>query len=138
MPVRLAVEGLRPFNRDVRRATDRELPKRIGRANKFVGRLVISKLEPRPDAAAVGAGRGAAVRPSATKSSVILRAGGSHRKVVPMQPWGFRRVTPVGTPAPPRPNIIGTAVKHADEISDAYLDAILAAMRGAFADVDKG
>lgn len=138
MPVRLKVEGLRQFNRDVRRSTDADLPKRIGRANKHIGRLVISRLSPSPDPAAVGAGFGAAVRPSATRSQVTLSAGGSHRSVIPMQTWGRRNVAAIGGARPQRPNIIGTAVEHADEISDEYLDAILAAMDGAFADTDKG
>lgn len=130
-PFRLEVDGLREFNRAVRRSVDDDLPKRIGRANKAIGELVITRLRPRPEPAAVGAGRGAEVRASASKREVQLRVGGAHRKVVPQQQWGknpvrsFRR-------APQRPYIVETADRNYDEISDRYLTAIAAALDPAF------
>ena len=44
----IKVEGLREFQREVRRAADRDLPKRLGQANKEIGALVISRLSPAP------------------------------------------------------------------------------------------
>ena len=133
----IEVEGLKEFQAATRRAVDRELPSRLGQAHREIGELVISKLSPAPDPAAVGAGKGAAVRASASKRDVILRVGGTHRASGPytkMQPWGARRVVRPGTTVGPRPHIRGTIDKHADEVSNAYLKAISNAMSGAFAE----
>lgn len=130
----IEVEGLKDLNRAVRQSTDVGLPKRIGEANKAIGKLVISKLNPRPVPAAVGEGAGASVRPSATKREVLLRVGGRHRVAVPMQQWGKRQVV---EPNPPkRPFILGTAEKHRREIETAYIKAIREAMQPAFWRVD--
>lgn len=132
----IEIVGLKEFQRASRRAVDTELPRRLGQAHKHIGELVISKLEPRPDPAAVGAGRGADVRSSASKRDVILRTGGGHRAsgiYTKMQPWGARRVVRPGIPVPARPYIRRTIDNHYDEIADAYLEAISAAMSGAFA-----
>lgn len=130
-PARLEVEGLREFNRAVRKSTDRGLKKRIGQSNKEIGRLIISKLKPRPVPQAVGSGAGAAVRPSATAREVVLRVGGKHRTHPPFQQWGRTHVSSAGG-APPRPFILGTAQDHRKEIEEAYLDGIATAMRPAF------
>lgn len=130
----IEVEGLKEFQRAVRAAKDKELNKRLGQANKKVGQLVIDRLSPRPDPAAIGAGRGATVRPSASKREVLLRVGGSHRAKPPLSVWGKRRVLRVGASAPPRPFIQGTAETHWDEIADAWLDATIEAFAPAFAE----
>ena len=133
----IEVEGLREFNRAVRRSTDSTLPKRIGQANKRTGQLVIDRLAPAPDPVAVGVGRGASVRASASKREVLLRVGGGHRSAgahTAMPPWGARRVVRVGTPDPPRAHIQGTAERHVDEISKEYLNAMIDAFRPAFAE----
>lgn len=134
----IEVEGLRELNAAIRRSVDSELPKRMGQANKQIGELVIARLRPSPDPAAVGLGRGSDVRASASKREVMLRVGGAHRAAGPlytkMQPWGIRRLVRPGRATPPRPYIRGTAETHRDEIVDAYLRAITAAMGGAFAD----
>lgn len=133
----IEVQGLKEFQRAARRAVDSELPKRLGQAHKRIGELVISRLEPKPDPAAVGAGRGSAVRASASKRDVVLRVGGGHRASgihTKMQPWGVLRVRPIGQPTPPRSYIRGTIDRNYSEIADAYLKAISAAMSGAFAE----
>lgn len=133
----IEVDGLKEFQRETRRAVDTQLPKRLGEAHKDIGKLVISRLNPRPDPAAVGSGKGADVRPTATKREVLLRVGGAHRASGPftrMQPWGRVRVGRIGIQRPPRPHIIGTVERHRDEIGTAYLQAISAAMAGVFAD----
>lgn len=132
----IKIEGLKEFQRAARRSTDSDLPRRLGEAHRHIGSLVISRLTPAPTAAAVGVGAGAAVRPSASKRDVILRVGGAHRPRPPLSVWGKQRVAPVGRPVPPRPFIKGTVDRHQDEIGDAYLEAISAAMRGAFAKTD--
>lgn len=140
----IEVEGLKEFNRAVRAAKDRDLDKRIGQANKRIGQLVVDRLTPAPDPRAIGTGRGAMPRASASKREVLLRVGGTHRahgnastEHVRMQPWGARRVLRPGLQAPDRPFIQGTAERHFDEIGDAWLDAITDAMAPAFAEVDK-
>lgn len=139
MPGGIEVDGLREFNTAVRKAVDSELPKRIGEANKSIGALVVSRLDPRPDPKATGTGSGASVRPSASKREVLLRVGGTHRASgvhTKQQPWGKRRVVPPGTRVPPRPNIQGTALQHQTEIEHAWLQAVSAALGPAFAEVD--
>jgi hypothetical protein len=128
----IRVDGMRELQRGIRRAADREMPKRLGEAHKEVGRFVIDRLQPRPDPAAVGAGAGAKVRPSATKREVLLRVGGKHRTNPPMQQWGKR---PVGgfRAAPPRPHIIGTVERHQQAIEEKYLDAVMRAVGPEFA-----
>jgi len=130
----IEVEGLKQFQMAARRSVDAELPKRLGQAHKKIGELVISRLKPRPDPAAVGIGAGATVRASASKRDVILRVGGAHRPRPPMSIWGKQRVTQPGRHAPERPYIRGTIDRHEREIGDAYLKAISKAMSGAFAE----
>lgn len=132
MPGGIEVDGLKPLQLAVRRSADSDLPKRMGQANKRIGELVISKLQPKPDPSAVGAGAGASVRASASKREVLLRVGGSHRPKPPLSVWGKRRVLRVGGSAPKRPYITETARRHEDEIGEAYLEAISQAMSGAF------
>jgi hypothetical protein len=139
----IEVEGLKEFNRAVRAAKDRELDKRIGQANKAIGQLVIDRLFPNPDPRAIGAGRGANPRPSASKREVLLRVGGTHRsrngaspEQTRMQPWGIKRVVPIGAPVPERPFIQGTAEQHMDEIGQAWLTAMTEALAPAFAEAE--
>ena len=130
----LEVDGLKEFQRAARRSTDTELPKRLGRAHKHIGQLVIDRLQPSSQPSAVGQGAGAAIRASASKRDVLLRVGGKHRAAhSPVMQWGKRLGRPIGSPAPPRPHIRGTIDRYADEIGDEYLEAISAAMSGAFA-----
>lgn len=128
----IEVEGLKEFNQAVRRMRSQALNKRLGQANKKIGQLVIDRLSPRPTPAAVGTGKGASVRPSASKREVLLRVGGSHRPKPPLSVWGARRVLRVGQPAPDRPFIQGTAERYEDEIGDAYLTALVDAFGPAF------
>lgn len=133
----IEIEGLKEFQRAARQAVDSELPKRLGQAHKHIGELVISRLQPRPDPAAVGEGRGADVKASASKRDVILRVGGAHRAAgvnTNKQPWGIKRVSRPGTPKPARPYIRRTIDTNYDEIANAYLEAISAAMSGAFSE----
>lgn len=133
----IEVEGLKEFQRAVRAAKDKNLDKRLGQANKRIGQMVVDRLTPNPDPRAIGAGRGATVRPSASKREVILRVGGAHRasgRHTAKQPWGATRVVRPGTNAPARPNIQGTAERHYDEIANAWMDATIEAFAPAFAE----
>lgn len=128
---------LKQFQRTVRRSTDTNLPKRIGLANKSIGRLVIDRLQPKPDPAAIGEGAGASVRPSASKREVLLRVGGAHRAGrTPEMRWGKRAGRPIRQQAPPRPYIRQTVEDNRDEIEQAWLQAISRAMDPAFNDTD--
>lgn len=141
----IEIDGLREFNQAVRRSVDRDLGKRVGQANKKVGQYVIDHLSPSPNASAVGAGRGAAVRPSASKREVLLRVGGSHRAAAPANPssgvkfpavrqWGVKFTGRVGTPRPPRPHIQGTVEDNLKSIIDFYGEAMADALDPAFAE----
>lgn len=131
----IELEGIRDFNKAIRKSVDRDLPKRIGQANKSIGRLIITKL-PQAGPHAVGAGAGATVRPSATKREVLLRVGGKHRATrasddgtkLRVQQWGKREVGPFA--AGQRPSIIGTVLEHRKKIQKAYFRAIEKAMAG--------
>lgn len=122
------------FQQEARKSADKELPKRIGKANKEVGRWFIDeKLEPKPDPAAVGEGAGSAVRPSASKREVLLRVGGAHRAGhTPQKQWGKRMVRRPGRPAPKRPYIRESVEKHRDDIERKWLEAISKATDSAF------
>lgn len=133
----IEVEGLKEFQQAVRQIRSRDLDKRLGEANKRVGQLVIDRLTPAPDPVAIGAGRGATVRPSASKRDVLLRVGGSHRAAgehTKKQPWGVKRVARPGTRTPERPFIQRTAEQHVDEIGELYLTGIVEAFSPAFAE----
>lgn len=127
----------RQFQRAVRKASNTDLPKKLGQANKKVGAKFISDwLHPRPQPAAVGEGSGAAVRPSASKREVLLRVGGAHRAGhTPQKQWG-RKVVRAFQPAPPRPYIRESVDRHEDEIRDFWLHAISEAMVSAFYDTE--
>lgn len=128
----IQVEGFEQFRREARRAADTDLPKRLGQANRDIGRLVISRLQPRPAPAAVGEGAGASVRPSSSKREVLLRVGGKHRAGrAPKAVWGRRKGGDLRR-APARPHIRGTVERHRNEIEQAWLDAVARAMRPAF------
>lgn len=128
----IAVDGLKELLATVRAAKDGALRREMGQANKGIGELVVSKLQPRPDPAAVGAGKGAAVRPSASVRDVILRVGGAHRRNPPQALWGARAVSSRRRARPLRPYIKQTAADHMDEISDAWLHAIAKGLSSAF------
>lgn len=133
--VRLELDqsSLRAWQRDLRRAGDVGLPKRLGQANKSIGQLVINRLSPSPNASAVGEGRGAAVRPSASSREVLLRVGGAHRAgYSPEMQWGKRAGPLAFRRRPPRPYIQQTARRHKNEILKEYAKATEKAMNGAF------
>lgn len=125
--------------RAIRKSADKDLPKRMGQANKKTGKFIIDKLKPRPTPRAVGRGRGAGVRPSASRREVLLRAGGSHRDDqagpdAPKEQWGTRPDLSSLPNPPPRPHIRQTVADHRDEIEQFWLEAISKAMSGAFHD----
>ena len=127
------VDGLKEFNRAVRKAVDKDLGKRIGQANKGIGQMVVDRLQPRPDPSAVGEGAGAAVRASASKREVLLRVGGKHRAGrTPQMQWGRRPGPLAFRRRPKRPFIRETVDRHEGEIFDAWLEAISQAMKPAF------
>lgn len=143
---RIEVEGIKELNRAVRQAVDRDLGKRMGQANKSIGKMVIDNLRPRPTPEAVGRGAGATVRPSASRREVLLRTGGVHRargvpakgklskkdkKKVARRQWGKTRIA--GRPGRnSRPYILDTAMDQRDEIEAAWLKAVADAMSPAF------
>ena len=141
-------DDLKRFHRAVRQAQSKELDTRLKQANKSVGQLIIDRLSPRPDPAAIGAGAGAAVRASASKREVLLRVGGKHREreSLPkpttskaryaLATWG-RRAAMMPGPRPKRPHIRETVERHREEIQEAWLDATLAALDGAFYETEK-
>lgn len=134
MPGAIEIDGYDRLRKQIRRAQDSEMPKRMGRAHKDVGRFVIGKLQPRPSPEATGEGAGADVRPSAAKREVLLRVGGAHRTgKAPQMQWGKRAVRPFQRKRP-RPDIRGTAETHSREVEQFFLKAITAAMKGAFYD----
>lgn len=127
------------LQRAIRNSADKDLPKRMGKANKKTGKLVIQKLQPQPTSRAVGRGRGAAVRPSASRREVLLRAGGSHRADrsgpdAPREQWGPNPDLSSLPNPPPRPDIRETVARHRDEIEQFWLQAISDAMDDTFAD----
>ena len=129
---------LRAFRRAVRQSTDRELPKRLGQANKSIGQLVIDRLQPRPDPVAIGTGAGATVRASASRREVLLRVGGAHRAGhAPQKQWGKRPGPLAFRRRGPRPYIRQTVEDNRKDIEEAWIDATLAAMAGAFAATEK-
>lgn len=131
-PEMIRVDGLKDLVNAVRAAKDGALRREMGQANKQIGELVISKLQPRPDPAAVGTGRGAEVRPSASMRDVVLRVGGAHRRNPPRSLWGASSVGLPRQNRPLRPYIKQTAADHIDEISDAWLHAIARGLAAAF------
>ena len=129
----IQIEGYKEFQRALRHAEDKSLPKAIGEVHRDVGKFIVSKLEPRPQPEAVGAGAGASVRASATKRELLLRVGGGHRnETAPYAQWGKTHVGAVGKGAPPRPYIIQTALAHEDEIRQRLLDGVVEALSPAF------
>lgn len=135
--VELDRDTWKQFQRTVRRSTDADLPKRIGQANKKIGQLVIDRLRPQPDPAAVGEGPGATVRPSASKREVLLRVGGKHRQGhAPQMRWGKRAGRSLREQAPPRPFIRQTVEDNRGDIEQAWLEAISEAMDSAFHSTD--
>jgi hypothetical protein len=138
MPVqpRIRVEGIKEFQQAVRKSVDKDLGKRLGQANKRIGELVIAKLKPAPTPAAVGAGAGATVRPSASRRDVLLRVGGKHRASASLagtrrRQWGKRRVA--GSPGRnSRPYILESALDNREEIEQEWLKAVADALSPAF------
>jgi|AntDeeMinimDraft_6_1070357.scaffolds.fasta_scaffold05058_5 hypothetical protein len=133
----IRVEGVRDLSRAMKQAGGRELQKQLGRSNKAIGQLVISRLQPLPER--VGLGAGAKVRASANARMVQLMAGGAHRAEggrqlsdIRKRQWG-RRYKPRMTK---RPNIVGTAIKRTPNIADLYMRGVEAAASGAGLDFD--
>lgn len=141
---RIEVEGVKEFQRAVRKSVDRDLGKRLAQANKSIGQRIVENLSPAPDPAAVGKGKAGTVRPSASRRDVVLRTGGAHRARKPLPPrptlskspyafrtWGkqFR----VGqAPRNGRPDILKSAMKQREWIENAYLQGVADALRPAF------
>lgn len=132
-------DDLKRFHRAVRQAESKELNNRLKQANKSVGQLVIDRLQPRPDPAAIGIGAGSSVRASAAKRDVVLRVGGKHREGhTPYKRWGKKAIAnPFRAGRPKRPYIRETVERNRKEIEDAWMDATLKAMSGAFHATEK-
>lgn len=136
----IEVEGLREFQRAVRRAADTDLPKRMGQAHKEVGLFIKRLVDRESDPSAVGEGSGSELRPSASKREVLLRVGGAHRAhenpdIVKARQWGKRVVRPFRR-APKRPYIKQIADDHRDEIGEMFLRKVSEAMDPAFYDTE--
>lgn len=133
----IRVEGVRELSRAMRDAGGRELQKQLGRSNRAIGQLVISRLQPLPER--VGLGAGAKVRASANARLVQLMAGGAHRAGpgetlddIRMRQWG-RRFAPRTNK---RPHIVGTAIRRTPNIEQLYLRGVEAAVKGAGLDFE--
>ena len=132
----IEVDGLKEFQRATRRAADQNLPKRMGEAHKRVGLFIKKLVDAESDPDAVGRGKGADLRPSASKREVLLRLGGGHRAGhTPVKQWGREVVRPF-RPAPRRPDVKGTADRHEREIGSFFLRAVSEAMDPAFYDTE--
>lgn len=152
MPIKphIEVDGLRELQADFKRASGGKLPKALGEANKDIGRVVIGRL-PEGEPQAVGAGRGAAPRPSATKREVVILVGSAarearaearaeprpsamtHRNSVAAQQWGAEEVQPYMAG---RPYIVGAIQEHQDEIVQTFRDEYTKALAPSFADAE--
>jgi hypothetical protein len=117
----IKVEGVRELNRALA-AANKEFPKRIARANKAIGDLIISRVFPQPRSS--GAGRGAAPRATASRNFVAIRAGRTERKHY-VQQWGTRYVPRDN----PRPYILRAAQRSVPDIEQRYLDGIETVLR---------
>ncbi|MGH3942623.1 MAG: hypothetical protein ACRDTG_29170 [Pseudonocardiaceae bacterium] len=126
----IQVEGLRELRQAIRRHGDKDLSTQLGRVHKEIGRLVISRLQPRPVPSAVGRGGGAAVRASAASREVLLRVGGDHRQTRAQQ-WGKHQVPPFQD-APARPFVVGTALAQQEQIERMLLDGIERSLKPPF------
>ncbi len=128
----IEVDGLKQLQQATRRAADTDLPKRMGQAHKQVGEFIKALVDRESDPAAVGLGKGAELRPSASKREVMLRLGGSHRAGhTPEKQWG-KTVVRAFQKAPDRPFVKGTVERHRKEIGDFFLKAVSEAMDPAF------
>ena len=129
----LEVEGLKEFQADLKRQQGK-LPDVLGQIHKELGQFIIGKL-PEGNPYAVGAGTGAAVRPSATKRDVVLRAGygareaiiGSRGGVLPQ--WGKTVVQPFESG---RPYIVGAIEENEEAIYQKFIDRYTEALAPAF------
>lgn len=130
----IQIEGYREFQRDLKQARGK-VPAAIGKAHKETGKMIISRLKPAPTPAAVGKGAGSAVRPSATKRDLVLRAGGKHREKGRIDQWGKRQVDPWRAPTNARPYIVKTALDNEAEIREELLEQLTKAFYPAFASV---
>lgn len=129
----IQVDGWEEFQRDLRRAKHTEYPKRIGQANKKTGEFIKSLVERESDPRAVGVGRGANIRSSASKREVILRVGGAHRAGnTPYMQWGIRPGRRPYEQAPERPYVKQIADDHREEIGEFFLEAVAEAMESVF------
>ena len=131
MPTSIKVEGYKEFQRDLKAAMGK-LPKALGEAHKNIGRFVIERLEPAPNPRAIGSGKGAMPRPSATKREVVILVGGSHRTHGHKQQWGKVQVDPFHQPSGARPYIKQTAEDHEGEILELLWDELEKVVRPAF------
>ena len=140
----IQVDGWEEFQRDLRRAKQTEYPKRIGQANKKTGQFVKDLVQRQASPSAVGVGRGASVRPSASKREVILRVGGAHRanyslpkpdrsdNRFALASWGARMGRKPYERAPRRPYIKQIADDNRAEIGRFFLQAVSEALDTAF------
>jgi hypothetical protein len=125
MVAAIEVQGYRELNRLLRKTGDKGLAKAVGRANKTVGTKIKALVDSESTPAAVGAGRGSFIRPSAAKGSLKLRVGGAHRAgLVPQRQWGKSQVTPFEKSPGQRPFIKDIVLQQRDWISSQWLDAI--------------
>lgn len=133
----IRIEGLKEFQRTARKSVDKDLPRRLGQANKRVGTLVKRLVDARSDPQAVGEGAGAAVRPSASKREVLLRVGATHRAGhTPERQWGKRLGRKIRKNAPKRPHIRGIVEDNRPKIEREILDATMDALSPAFHDTE--
>lgn len=126
-PLRIQLEGWNEFVAQAKKAKDKEMMKRLGQVNKQAGAQILGMLDP----PAVGKGRGAKPRPSATVRDIMIMSGTSARGGDHELQWGKEQLWPGGR-APKRPYILAAAERHFPQIEDKWMNAILAALKPPF------
>lgn len=124
-PWEVRIDGVRELTRKIA-AVEPAFIAEMQRTNRSLGERIIARAVPKPTA--VGAGRGAVPRPSASRNVLRIMAGGSHRaRHVPVMQWGERPV-PRTTG---RPFIAGAAAAEIPRIQAEWLDTLLRLASGA-------
>lgn len=111
--------GVRELTRRIA-AVEPRLIAEMQATGRALGERIIARAAPKPTA--VGAGRGAVPRPSASRNVLRIMAGGAHRAgAVPVRQWGLQ-VVPRQTP---RPFLARAAAEEIPRIQAEWLDALL-------------
>lgn len=118
-PWEVRIDGVRELTRRIA-AVEPGLIAHMQATNRALGERIIARAVPKPTA--VGAGRGAVPRPSASRNVLRIMAGGAHRAgAVPVRQWGLQ-VVPRQTP---RPFIAEAAAEEIPRVQAEWMDTLL-------------